>query len=437
MSSIPMPWAAAGRLRVACFLAGFFEAMATQMTHGKFDKLEHWRNNFLHSEDVEFTNKNRDQFWFEVVKKALSKIRENDCEQLKQWILYGQDQKVPTLTNAQISVALKKILRPSMAKFFNSPVITESLRHCTLEFNGRKWDLPFLFIVDEAAYLYQTNYMHSFMWVLDQPVVQLLYQEIRSKAAKLFFVLMLGTHSQISHFAPHHNFPSERYFTGRQHIPTVFAALDWDSGVRAPPSNARFESSAEIGRLVLWGRPLWLSYYNGRSDLSDCDRLKVCVAFAADKLTDGLMRSTSGNDDENDDDHPQRLSAFAVLALRIHLDLDFVRPSRASRLVSSKMRWLVDVDPRRKHITTTYGSEPLLVEAAACLMNSYRLVHDRALNPVSWFLRQLENDLNKGHVDRGRNGELTARLLCTFLLNAADFSDNGKRSSHAASMVGG
>ena len=428
MDSVPMPWAAAGRLRVACFLSGFFDTMATQMQSDKFDRFEHWRTNFLHSEDGVYTNKNRDQFWFEVVKNALTKLRENDCEQLKQWILYKQNQKIPTLTNAQINTVLKKILRPSMAKFFDSPVVIESLRQCTMKFNGREWDLPFLFIVDEAAYLYQTNYMHSFMWVLDQSVVQLC-REIRSPAAKRFFLVMLGTHSQISHFEPHHNFPSERYFTGRQHIPTVFSTLDWDSGVRAPPNNAPFESSAEIGRLVRWGRPIWLSYYDGCSELSDCDRLKVCVTFAMNKLTDGLP----GDEDEQS----RKLSAFAVLALRIHLDLDFANPSRASKLVSSKMRWLVDVDPRRRHITTTYGSEPILVEAAACLMNSYRLTPYPELNPLWWFLQELENELNKGHVDRGRNGELTARLLRTFLLNAADFSDHGKRSSHAASMVGG
>jgi hypothetical protein len=150
------------------------------------------------------------------------------------------------------------------------------------------------------------------------------------------------------------------------------------------------------------------------------------------KLTDGL---TIANGDA--DEQTRELSSFAVLALRIHLNLDFANPSRASKLVSFKMRWLVDVDPLRKHITTTYGSEPLLVEAAACLMNSYRLAPYPGLNPVGWFLQELQYDLNQGHVDRGRNGELTARLLRTFLFNAADFSDHGKRPSHAASMVGG
>ena len=145
------------------------------------------------------------------------------------------------------------------------------------------------------------------------------------------------------------------------------------------------------------------------------ERLKACVTFAMKKLTDGLVLGTNGETDEQS----RKLIAFAVLAVRIHLDLDFVNPSRASRLVSSKMRWLVDVDPRRRHMTTTYGSEPLLVEAAACVMNSY---HFKAFgvnpvgNPVGWFLQELGKDLNQGQVNRGRNGELTARLLCIYII---------------------
>ena len=389
--------------------------MTTWIQPGKLDRLEHWRNNFLHAANERSATTDRNQFWFEVVKEALAKLRENDCDQLKRWLLYEQSEPIPTLTNGEINTALKNILKPSMTKFFASSVVTEWLDQCTFTFNRRQWDLPFLFIIDEAAYFYQTNYMHSFMWVLDQPVVQLL-QEIKGSASRRFFVLMLGTHSQISHFAPHHNFPSER----RQHIPTVFSALDWDSGVQAPSDNALFESSAEIGRLVRWGRPLWLSYYDGRSDRSDNERLKACITFATKKLTDGLALDRDGDADEQS----RKLIAFAVLAVRIHLNLDFVNPSRASRLVSSKMRWLVDVDPRRRHITTTYGSEPLLVEAAACIMNSY---HYKAFgvnpagNPVGWFLQELGKDLNRGFVNRGKNGELTARLLCIYIIECCSF----------------
>jgi hypothetical protein len=79
------------------------------------------------------------------------------------------------------------------------------------------------------------------------------------------------------------------------------------------------------------------------------------------------------------------------------------------------MRWLVDVDSWRRHLVTTYGSEPLLVEAAACIMNGHRLFKGPK-NPLYEFVGTLESELSLGHVDRGRNGELTARLLRMQLL---------------------
>lgn len=50
--------------------------------------------------------------------------------------------------------------------------------------------------------------------------------------------------------------------------------------------------------------------------------------------------------DGNDDEHPRLSSAFAILALRLHLDLDFAHPSRASRLVSSKMSGIFEISPK-------------------------------------------------------------------------------------------
>src|SRR5436190_11074987 len=54
--------------------------------------------------------------------------------------------------------------------------------------------------------------------------------------------------------------------------------------------------------------------------------------------------------------------------------------------------------------------EPILVEAAACIMNSYLLVENKA-NPLPEFVDFLQSELSLGQVDRGRNGALTARLL--------------------------
>ena len=225
---------------------------------------------------------------------------------------------------------------------------------------------------------------------------------------------MLGTHSQISHFAPHYYFPSERYFDGGQHIPSVFLSLPWESALQPLRKTTSFESGAHITTLIQWGRPIWSSYYAGfrpklvhMSDENKIESacLRTCVKFAVEKL--------AYNHDKSDEQW--RLTIFAILAIRIHLDLDFTSPSRASQLVTSKMRWLVDVDSRRKHIATTYGSEPILVEAAAYLMNGYKVVPSAqrsAHSPLQYMLEELERQLNHGHVNRGQNGELTARLLC-------------------------
>ena len=68
-----------------------------------------------------------------------------------------------------------------MEEFFSHPVTQACLNESRAQFYGPtgKGDpineiLPFLLIIDEAAYLYQTNYMHSFMWVLDQPIMSIL-----------------------------------------------------------------------------------------------------------------------------------------------------------------------------------------------------------------------------------------------------------------------
>src|SRR5947199_4974954 len=120
--------------------------------------------------------------------------------------------------------------------------------------------------------------MHSFMWVLDQPIASLL-NDLRATAAarnaRNFFVLMLGTHSQISHFAPNYTYPSERHFTGEQYIPSVFLGLNWDTGLGdSIDRKSKFRASSHIRNLVRWGRSLWSAVYDGlRADpVKDLER---------------------------------------------------------------------------------------------------------------------------------------------------------------------
>lgn len=390
--------------------------MSEYLQGNKYVDIQRWREDFLHSDEC---RANRRNFWYKVVSKALDILRRDNCQLLKLWVMRSTE--TPTINNREIKLKLMGILEEPMREFFQNPALQSCLAECTKPLNGSSnmWDLPFLLIIDEAAYLYQSHYMHSFMWVLDSPVVELLtyFSSMGLPAVSRFFVLMLGTHSQISHFAPHHNFPSERYFERKQHIPTVFLSTDWDSGIKKliRTESHRFEESSHIASLVQWGRPLWLSVYDGGRSrhlenfpqaVKDSADLGRYVKLAIQKL---LAPGKARLDTEQ-----HGLTVFAVLAIRLHLNLDFLYPSRASKLVSSKFRWLVDIDPRRKYIVTTYGSEPMLAEAAAAIMNGYRLVM-RAhppQHPLEEFLKSLFEQFNQGNVNRGENGELTARLLC-------------------------
>jgi len=141
----------------------------------------------------------------------------------------------------------------------------------------------------------------------------------------------------------------------------VFLSLEWDIGLHYSNAESLLDGSSHIEKLVQWGRPLWSAFYHGQrsnpvqalvSEKMDMVDLGRCVLYAAKKLLPA--KQDYSNQEQLD------LSAFAVLAIRLHLDLDFIFPTRASKLVSSKMRRLIDVDPCRKHIVTTYGSSPFL-----------------------------------------------------------------------------
>jgi hypothetical protein len=415
-----MPWAAGARMRVACFFLGFFNTMIKYMDSEIGNKVEKWRQNYLHTGDID-NDSNRQEFWKNVVEAALRELRPGTKSRdvMERWLT---QEPSPLTSNRKIGAYLTLILEKPITRFFRHRVTKQCLDMSKASFKGSSGRdaivqqvVPFLFIVDEAAHLHQSNYIHSFMWVLDQPITEILSKiQVPSggphASSSDFFVLILGTHSEISHFAPHYIYPSERFFLGKQYIPSVFLSMDWDTGIRRSNGESKLEATSHISNLIQWGRPLWSAVYNGDHSpededeepdpaLTDTNNLKRCVLFAERKLLP-----------PNEDKEELNLSAFAILSIRLNLDLDFVYPTRASKLVASRMRWLVDVDANRKHIVTTYGSEPLLVEGAALAMNSYDLYGDK--NPIGKLIEGLRDQLNQGFVDRGENGELTARILC-------------------------
>lgn len=407
------------------------------MSRPEYDNLEAWQTNFVYEETGV-----RDQFWETVLMRAL-KILSDRSELYSAWLKgyqpsnsrrsneVGGSQETSNestkishrrTTNGDIMRELSNLLLEPIRTFFAHPVTKECLRKTanksTLNVTSPK--VPFLFIIDEAAYLHQTNYMHSFMWVLDQPVVHILKNiftpridssGLSDMPTDRFFILMLGTHSRISHFAPDEILPSERVLG--QLLPSPFLSFNLDVDVEPfrPPCKLRY--SENLFELARWGWVMWHALFKERS-------LDAFQNRTSDALQRYMSYIKAKIQPESDTKLHRELSILAVMSLRLHLDVDCAAPTRASQLVCSKMRWLVDVGNFRKHVTTTYGSEPLLVEAAACMMNSYDEVNAIKVRchgpPFTAYISELMLQLSQGYISRGNHGELTARLLCTYIL---------------------
>lgn len=388
------------------------------MSNPNYDNLEAWQQKFLYTKDKKIGN--RDQFWNAVLKKALNMLSIN-TELYQDWLGISNKRQGVTMSvkdhdtemdnlgprpnNGVIKEILADLLRKPIKDFFAHPVTKTCLRRIT----DSGQNLPFLFIIDEAAYLYQTNYEHTFMWVLDQPVVQILNElyldtpdsdGLAEMPTDHFFVLMLGTRSQISHFASN-SFPSDRLAGNPQFVSSPFLSFDWDENVKEFRPPFKLRDSESLSELQNWGRSMWAALFEGRSN---SDALRRCIKYVKAKLEPA---------DKTSNFH-RELSMLAVMAIRLNLDLDCAASTWSSLLVCSKMRWLADVGLFRRHVTTTYGSEPLLVEAAACMMNSYDGINSKESDnqpPFVSYISEMVDQLSMGYISRGDHGELTARIL--------------------------
>ena len=403
---------------MAYFLAALFNVLNEMLACPEYQTLSAWHHLFCQPATVgsllrSGVKAERTQFWGKVIERAntLMYARENLPAK---WFDVGPTAEVAEPNNQVIAETLERIIADPLVEFLSV--------HARKLQQDPPQEYPFVLIIDEAAYLHSSNYMRAFMWVLDQVVVKIIddtkVKHELGQSDDIFF-LMLGTHSQISHFAPDEHYPSERVFAGDQSLPSVFLNFAWDSSYKLPTERS-LSASNTLHHLVQFGRPLWLSYVQGlerkneRMDMSPDTRLirRACIQYA--------MMKIAPLEGAREPEREAKNSAFAIIALRIRLVIDLAHPKRASELVASKMRWLMNVSDMRQRIRTAYPSEPILVEAAACLMNGY-FWHKGWINqfpqyldesPVTFVLECLQEELNKSHVDRGANGELTARLLC-------------------------
>ncbi|KAI1782186.1 hypothetical protein LXA43DRAFT_1187824 [Ganoderma leucocontextum] len=111
----------------------------------------------------------------------------------------------------------------------------------------------------------------------------------------------------------------------------------------------------------------------------------------------------------------------AVLDVRIMLSFDSCRPAALCRerdLVASRMRTAYSIPRDHKYLHSGYSSEPILAEAAARQLGTWRISDpdEKMLEPAVQILR---DHLSNGLLDRGERGETAGRLVLTLARDRA------------------
>jgi len=148
---------------------------------------------------------------------------------------------------------------------------------------------------------------------------------------------------------------------------------------------------AKPEHMALFGRPLWYAYTNGGQDI---------IKLAKLKLIGGHRQE---NYDPNDPDQ-----VFAALSFRLSLDVRLQNHGTISltrTAVNSFMRVVLSMDRETGIMRTVTPSEPVLARAAM-----EHLCHQ--VNGWSSSIQTLSEELlDKGLIEKGRKGELYARLV--------------------------
>ena len=153
--------------------------------------------------------------------------------------------------------------------------------------------MPFLFIIDEAAHLFQSNYMHSFMWVLDQPIMKILTKlqigiSTYRTMISTYRIMTSTTERQCIKFL---YFDARNTFSDLSLCTALYLSVGaifyWRAiysvgisqfglGYWSMPSNGKseFRASSHIENLVQWGRPLWNAVYD-RTSSSEVNSLII------------------------------------------------------------------------------------------------------------------------------------------------------------------
>ncbi|KAI1787010.1 hypothetical protein LXA43DRAFT_1085152 [Ganoderma leucocontextum] len=251
------------------------------------------------------------------------------------------------------------------------------------------------------------------------------------------FTVFLSTQSHLEYMAPPASLArSARYreLAPYMHAPVTETPFDcFESPII--PSTLHAEDVWDIVFMACFGRPMWRSHLlpfidevlgrissasgspqvlTPRSDPNRIVRCEALINLARSKLVYerqlGLKRK-----DYSD------AAQTAVLDVRIMLSFDSCRPAALCRerdLVASHMRTAYSIPRDREYLRSGYSSEPILAEAAARQLGTWRISDpdEKMLEPAVQILR---DHLSHGLLDRGERGETAGRLVLTLARDRA------------------
>ena len=286
-------------------------------------------------------------------------------------------------------------------------------------------------MIDEAKYLTDTRFYAAFRWVIDQVIEPAWLLKKSPNQPLPFMAIFLGTNSTMADFLPPGEDSSNRYFVDYMKTPQPFTALDWDITVPEQyPKHKKltYSSLADMTWLARFGRPFWLAQWGtclkmgsteGRRRTADniitAAENKLHQMGSRREFARKFISYTKKEILPTDERRREEiiLTASAILGVLAVINLDFTSPKRAELLVSSRLRWAVGCDKKRKLLFSTYPSEPILAEAAFRLLFTEVQEADPEI-VLKRILEVIAIEVDRGDVDVGGDGELVARILCSF-----------------------
>ncbi|KAI0773647.1 hypothetical protein C8Q74DRAFT_1438109 [Fomes fomentarius] len=231
------------------------------------------------------------------------------------------------------------------------------------------------------------------------------------------FTVLLSTQSNINLLAPSSSYARSgrcRQLVRKMHVPITETPFDCIVG-KLTPSQFKVDVIDMVGFMAIFGRPLWRSMLSQHLPVDTSNSSTVEDYAVPDAECDTLLALAHTKllcKTEVDNNRSQYLPAaqVAVIDDRIMLAYEGSRHSQQHEmdLVASHMRTVYSIPRDREYVRSGYPSEPILAEAAARQLATWRRFESQ--EPAVAILRDnLQHDL----LARGEIGEAVGRLLLT------------------------